>query len=90
VGSLSTVQLIKRFLPYTKGRINLAVGFGVSKPEHVKTILKSGADGAIVGSAFVRTIEQNQDHREEMLHKLEGQTSEFKEWRASVYKRPSE
>ena len=31
----STIQLVKRVLPFTSGKIPLAVGFGVSKPEHV-------------------------------------------------------
>lgn len=35
----------------------LCVGFGISKPEHV-TMLREAADGVIVGSAFVRRVEQ--------------------------------
>lgn len=35
----------------------LCVGFGVSKPEHVK-MLREEADGVIVGSAIVRRLEQ--------------------------------
>jgi tryptophan synthase alpha chain len=36
----STIQLIKRVKTFTSGRIPLAVGFGISKPEHIKNILK--------------------------------------------------
>ncbi|XP_008665598.1 tryptophan synthase alpha chain, chloroplastic isoform X3 [Zea mays] len=34
----------------------VAVGFGVSTPEHVKQIVGWGADGVIVGSAIVRQL----------------------------------
>jgi tryptophan synthase alpha chain len=36
----STVRLVKRFLPFTSGRVPLAVGFGVSKPKHAKRIIE--------------------------------------------------
>jgi len=36
----------------------LAVGFGISKREHVSELFKAGADGVVVGSAVVRLIEQ--------------------------------
>jgi tryptophan synthase alpha chain len=36
----------------------IAVGFGISRPEHVKAVWQE-ADGAVVGSAMVRTIEEN-------------------------------
>ncbi len=39
-------------------RIPLAVGFGISKPEHVRAVLDAGADGVVVGSAFVRLVER--------------------------------
>ncbi len=35
------------------------LGFGISKPEHVKAALASGAAGAISGSAIVAIIEKN-------------------------------
>lgn len=55
-----TVQTINEFHPYTSVRIPLAVGFGISKPEHIKAVIESGAEGAIVGSAFVNIIKKNQ------------------------------
>lgn len=36
----------------------IAVGFGVSKREHVAELFKAGADGVVVGSAVVKLIEQ--------------------------------
>ena len=32
----------------------VAVGFGISSPEHVNKVRKWGADGVIIGSAFVK------------------------------------
>ncbi|HID03011.1 MAG TPA: tryptophan synthase subunit alpha [Desulfobacterales bacterium] len=55
----------------SKRRIPLAVGFGISKPEHVKEVIKCGADGAIVGSAFVKIIEKNLKNEQKMLRELE-------------------
>ena len=34
----------------------VAVGFGISSPEHVHKVRKWGADGVIIGSAFVKRI----------------------------------
>jgi len=67
----STVQLIRRVLAFTSGRVPLAVGFGVSKPEHAKRIIEAGADGVIVGSAFVNIIQKRQGAVDGMLEELE-------------------
>uniref|UniRef100_K3ZVM4 tryptophan synthase n=1 Tax=Setaria italica TaxID=4555 RepID=K3ZVM4_SETIT len=48
----------------------VAVGFGVSTPEHVKQIAGWGADGVIVGSAMVRLLGEAASP-EEGLKKLE-------------------
>ncbi len=50
-----TIDVAKWALGYTPD-IPLAVGFGISKKEHVQAIIESGAQGVVVGSAFVRII----------------------------------
>jgi tryptophan synthase alpha chain len=74
----STIQLVKRVLPFTSGRIPLAVGFGVSKPEHIKRIVTAGADGVIVGSAFINKIETHQKNTHVLLKDLLATASELK------------
>jgi tryptophan synthase alpha chain len=74
----STINLIKRVLPITSGKIFLAVGFGVSKPQHVKRIVEAGADGVIVGSAFINLIQKDKDNPVCMLRELEAGASELK------------
>jgi tryptophan synthase alpha chain len=53
-------------LPRTVGRlvrdvrerspVPVAVGFGVSRPAHVRAIVRAGADGVIVASALVDAL----------------------------------
>ena len=74
----STIQLVKRVLPFTSGKIPLAVGFGVSKPEHVKRIIMAGADGVIVGSAFINLIKIHQENIDLLLKELQATASELK------------
>jgi len=65
----STVKLVKEIKKNSK--VPVCVGFGISKPEHVKRIISSGADGAIVGSATEAIIEKNLQNKRQMLAKLE-------------------
>jgi len=74
-----TVKLIRRFLPCTAGKVPLAVGFGVSKSEHAKGIIEAGADGVIVGSAFVNIVCKHQNDIEGMLEELEELARKLKE-----------
>ncbi|MDH3765598.1 MAG: tryptophan synthase subunit alpha [Nitrosopumilus sp.] len=53
-----TVNAIKDIKKQTKGRIPVAVGFGVSTPEDVKKYINAGADAVIVGSAYLKLIEK--------------------------------
>lgn len=64
-----TLRLLRRIRPRTK--LPLCVGFGISRPEHVKAVCKAGANGAIVGSAVVKIIEKNLGNKKAMLKKIE-------------------
>jgi tryptophan synthase alpha chain len=46
------------------------LGFGISKPEHVKAAIDSGAAGAISGSAIVQIIEKYQAEPEQLKQQL--------------------
>lgn len=54
------------------------LGFGISKPGQVKEAIKSGAAGAISGSAVVRIIEENLDDPELLLEKMDKFISRMK------------
>lgn len=55
---------IQRVHGYTKEhKLPLAVGFGLSTPAHIAEVT-SYANGAVVGSAIVRLIEQNPPHKQ--------------------------
>ncbi len=73
----ATVILIKRIQPYTTDKVPLAVGFGISKPEHVERVIGAGADAAIVGSAFINIIQNSKD-KKETLTNLKTKAEELK------------
>lgn len=56
----------------------LLLGFGISKPEHVEAALKSGADGAIAGSAVTKIIAENLRDKGKMLASLRAFVKEMK------------
>jgi tryptophan synthase alpha chain len=54
----------------TKTDLPLCVGFGISKPEHVR-MLKPAADGVIVGSHLVRRLENaGKISRDELIRQI--------------------
>ena len=73
----NTLKLIRRVRKNTK--LPLCVGFGISKPEHVKAVCKAGAHGVIVGSAIVKIIEKNLKNKKKMLNKIEAYVKEMKQ-----------
>jgi tryptophan synthase alpha chain len=46
--------------------VPVAVGFGVSRPAHVRTIARAGADGVVVASALVDSLGPAGDDVERM------------------------
>lgn len=49
-------KIVQRLAPRTQ--LPLLAGFGISSPNHVRRVLASGAEGAIVGSALIAMIEK--------------------------------
>ena len=56
----------------------LLLDFGISRPEHVKAALQSGADGAIAGSAVTTIIAENLGDHAKMLASLRAFVNEMK------------
>lgn len=60
----------------------IAVGFGVSEPEHAENIVSMGADGVICGSALVKAVGESGSPEEG----LEAMTKLFRSLRAATPK----
>jgi tryptophan synthase alpha chain len=66
---LPTVQRVRKHT-----RLPVAVGFGISKPEHVRAVWEV-ADGAVVGSAIVSEMEKVKNPRD-----VPSQVGKFCRW----------
>jgi tryptophan synthase, alpha subunit len=56
----------------------LCVGFGISNPKDAESLIRAGADGVVVGSAFVNIIGEKRG-REETVIKLKKKAEELKD-----------
>ncbi len=65
-----TKDTIKRMKLKTEKVLPVFVGFGISKPEHAKSIIDAGADGVIIGSAIVNIIKRNLNDFEKMKNEM--------------------
>lgn len=65
-----TMQAVKDVKLAAATRVPVAVGFGISTPEHVKYMKSAGADAVIVGSAIVDIISGSYRARKRMLRQV--------------------
>ncbi len=72
------LKIVNKINTSIKSPLPTAIGFGISKPEHVRSLIDAGADGVIVGSAFVDVIAKDEsdmlEELEEMAAMLKGAT----------------
>jgi len=73
--ALEAVSAVKSL---AKGKIPVSAGFGISRPEHVSAIIKSGADGAIVGSELVSIVSQYIENPDEAADYLRDAITKLK------------
>ena len=74
----TAINLVKSYHTSLGGSIPLAVGFGISTPNQVQRLIEAGADGVIVGSAFVNVIAQNSHDIDLAVDKLRDLARELK------------
>jgi tryptophan synthase alpha chain len=84
LGATGVGKELSSSVPQTISRIRsitdkpLAVGFGISNPEHVAEVVKTGANGVIIGSALVSVIENNLTKTNELPSILKKKVASFK------------
>lgn len=74
--SSGAIELLDRVRKQTD--LPLALGFGISLPEHAKTCAGAGADGIIVGSAIVDIVERNSGDPDAMERDLKAYVIQMK------------
>jgi tryptophan synthase alpha chain len=55
----SVAEYVRRVKKVVGSNVPIAVGFGISKPDHVRFMIDAGADAVIVASAIVNILERN-------------------------------
>ncbi|MFY9565009.1 MAG: tryptophan synthase subunit alpha [Nitrososphaeraceae archaeon] len=58
-----TFHSIRKIKEITQGRIPIAVGFGISRPDQIVSIVESGADAVILGSSLIDRIKVAANHK---------------------------
>jgi tryptophan synthase alpha chain len=75
--SSGALELLSRVRRHTD--LPLALGFGISAPEHAETFARAGADGVIVGSAIVSIVERNLGNPDSMERELRDYVARMKQ-----------
>jgi tryptophan synthase alpha chain len=75
------IDLLDRVRRYTA--LPLALGFGISTPDHAKTCAAGGANGVIVGSAIVEIVERHRSNPAVMERELRQYVAQMKKALAS-------
>ena len=73
-----TLFAIKHIKRIAGSHLPVAVGFGINKPSHVRSMIGAGADAVIVGSAIVNKIKSNANNKKKMLEILRSYIIEMK------------
>lgn len=73
-----TLYAIKQTKRIVESRLPVVVGFGITKPSHVRSMLKAGADAVIIGSAIVKKVKSNRSNHKKMLERLHSYVTEMK------------
>jgi len=76
--SPQALEAVKTVKSLARGKIPVSAGFGISRPEQVSAIIRSGADGAIVGSALVNIVSQHLESRNEAPNHLKSTVAKLK------------
>jgi tryptophan synthase alpha chain len=58
-----TFHNIRKIKKITQGRLPIAVGFGISRPDQIVSIVESGADAVILGSSLIDRIKVAANHK---------------------------
>jgi tryptophan synthase alpha chain len=74
--SSGAIDLLQRVKKHTQ--IPLALGFGISTPDHAKVCAEAGADGVIVGSAIVEIVGKNITTPDNMVRDLKDYVHQMK------------
>jgi len=77
--SRTVEDMIKLAKKSAKKEVPIAVGFGISTPEHVREVIAAGADGAIVGSAIVDAIAKNIGNEKKTLRDIHNFVARLKD-----------